>query len=208
VIHYLLGRENTAKKLLQAIIFPLYSAAHRIRRVSEFVAQPGRVFCRPDHEVAAAHCLNMPTINQLIRKGRRKVSMKSKSPALVGCPQRRGVCVQVMTRTPKKPNSALRKVAKVRLTNGQEVIAYIPGEGHNLQEHSIVLVRGGRVKDLPGVRYHIVRGTLDSLGVDGRRRGRSKYGAKRPKGGAATGGGSAKGAAPKAAAAEGAAEKK
>ena len=107
--------------------------------------------------------------------------MKSKSPALKNCPQRRGVCTQVMTRTPKKPNSALRKVAKVRLTNGQEVIAYIPGEGHNLQEHSIVLVRGGRVKDLPGVRYHIVRGTLDSLGVDGRRRSRSKYGAKRPK---------------------------
>src|ERR1051326_5134414 len=140
----------------------------------------------------------MPTINQLIRKGRRKVSVKSKSPALVGCPQRRGVCVQVMTRTPKKPNSALRKVAKVRLTNGQEVIAYIPGEGHNLQEHSIVLVRGGRVKDLPGVRYHIVRGTLDALGVDGRRRGRSKYGAKRPNGGAAGGGGAAK-AAPAAA---------
>jgi small subunit ribosomal protein S12 len=111
------------------------------------------------------------------------VTVKSKSPALVKCPQRRGVCVQVMTRPPKKPNSALRKVAKVRLTNGQEVIAYIPGEGHNLQEHSIVLVRGGRVKDLPGVRYHIVRGTLDSLGVDGRRRGRSKYGAKRPKAG-------------------------
>ena len=104
----------------------------------------------------------MPTINQLIRKGRQKVSVKSKSPALTNCPQRRGVCVQVMTRTPKKPNSALRKVAKVRLTNGQEVIAYIPGEGHNLQEHSIVLVRGGRVKDLPGVRYHIVRGTLDA----------------------------------------------
>ena len=111
------------------------------------------------------------------------MSVKSKSPALTDCPQRRGVCVQVMTRTPKKPNSALRKVAKVRLTNGQEVIAYIPGEGHNLQEHSIVLVRGGRVKDLPGVRYHIVRGTLDSLGVDGRRRSRSKYGAKRPKAG-------------------------
>jgi small subunit ribosomal protein S12 len=144
----------------------------------------------------------MPTINQLIRKGRRKVSVKSKSPALVGCPQRRGVCVQVMTRTPKKPNSALRKVAKVRLTNGQEVIAYIPGEGHNLQEHSIVLVRGGRVKDLPGVRYHIVRGTLDALGVDGRRRGRSKYGAKRPKGGAA------REAAPKAAPKEAPAEKK
>jgi len=123
----------------------------------------------------------MPTINQLIRKGRRKVSVKSKSPALADCPQRRGVCVQVMT----------RKVAKVRLTNGQEVIAYIPGEGHNLQEHSIVLVRGGRVKDLPGVRYHIVRGTLDALGVDGRRRGRSKYGAKRPKAGAG-GGGAAK----------------
>jgi small subunit ribosomal protein S12 len=138
----------------------------------------------------------MPTINQLIRKGRRKVSVKSKSPALVGCPQRRGVCVQVMTRTPKKPNSALRKVAKVRLTNGQEVIAYIPGEGHNLQEHSIVLVRGGRVKDLPGVRYHIVRGTLDALGVDARRRGRSKYGAKRPKGGAPRGGGAAPKPAP------------
>lgn len=123
----------------------------------------------------------MPTINQLVRKGRQKIKVKSKSPALANCPQRRGVCVQVMTRTPKKPNSALRKVAKVRLTNGHEVIAYIPGEGHNLQEHSIVLVRGGKVKDLPGVRYHIVRGTLDSLGVDGRRRGRSKYGAKRPK---------------------------
>jgi small subunit ribosomal protein S12 len=126
---------------------------------------------------------HMPTINQLVRQGRQKVRVKSKSPALVNCPQRRGVCVQVMTRTPKKPNSALRKVAKVRLTNGQEVIAYIGGEGHNLQEHSIVLVRGGRVKDLPGVRYHIVRGTLDALGVDGRRRGRSKYGAKRPKAG-------------------------
>ena len=126
----------------------------------------------------------MPTINQLVRKGRKKVAVKSKSPALKNCPQRRGVCVQVMTRTPKKPNFALRKVAKVRLTNGEEVIDYIPGEGHNLQEHSIVLVRGGRVKDLPGVRYHIVRGTLDSLGVDGRRRSRSKYGAKRPKSGA------------------------
>jgi small subunit ribosomal protein S12 len=143
-----------------------------------------RFFCRPDYEDRAAFNLTtMPTINQLIRKGRKKVSVKSKSPALKNCPQRRGVCTQVMTRTPKKPNSALRKVAKVRLTNGQEVIAYIPGEGHNLQEHSIVLVRGGRVKDLPGVRYHIVRGTLDSLGVDGRRRSRSKYGAKRPKAG-------------------------
>lgn len=132
----------------------------------------------------------MPTINQLVRKGRKKAVTTTKSPALEDCPQRRGVCVQVMTRTPKKPNSALRKVAKVRLTNGYEVIAYIPGEGHNLQEHSIVLVRGGRVRDLPGVRYHIVRGSLDALGVDGRRRGRSKYGAKRPKPGqeaAATG---------------------
>ncbi len=127
----------------------------------------------------------MPTINQLVRHGRKDKTVKSKSPALTKCPQRRGVCLQVMTRTPKKPNSALRKVAKVRLTNGFEVIAYIGGEGHNLQEHSIVLVRGGRVKDLPGVRYHIVRGTLDCLGVDKRRRGRSKYGAKRPKAGAA-----------------------
>jgi small subunit ribosomal protein S12 len=127
----------------------------------------------------------MPTINQLVRKGRHVPVEKSKSPALVNCPQRRGVCLQVMTRTPKKPNSALRKVAKVRLTNGFEVIAYIGGEGHNLQEHSIVLVRGGRVKDLPGVRYHIVRGSLDTLGVDKRRQARSKYGAKRPKPGAA-----------------------
>jgi small subunit ribosomal protein S12 len=124
----------------------------------------------------------MPTINQLIRKGRRVVKEKSKSPALKRCPQRRGVCLQVKTRTPKKPNSALRKVARVRLTNGIEVTSYIPGEGHNLQEHSIVSVRGGRVKDLPGVRYHIIRGTHDTVGVDGRRQGRSKYGAKKPKG--------------------------
>lgn len=123
----------------------------------------------------------MPTINQLVRKGRAKAVDKSKSPALKGNPQKRGVCTRVYTATPKKPNSALRKVAKVRLTNGEEVIAYIGGEGHNLQEHSIVLVRGGRVKDLPGVRYHIVRGALDCLGVDKRRQGRSKYGAKRPK---------------------------
>src|ERR1041385_3019736 len=120
----------------------------------------------------------MPTINQLIRKGRSRLKARSKSPALKNCPQRRGVCLQVMTRTPKKPNSALRKVAKVRLTNGVEVIAYIPDEGHNLQEHSIVLVRGGRVKDLPGVRYHIVRGTLDASGVTGRKQSRSKYGTK------------------------------
>ena len=121
----------------------------------------------------------MPTINQLVRNGRKKTKKKSKSAALNSCPQRRGVCLQVKTQTPKKPNSALRKVARVRLTTGVEVTAYIPGEGHNLQEHSVVLVRGGRVKDLPGVRYHIVRGTLDSLGVDGRKRGRSKYGAKK-----------------------------
>jgi len=123
----------------------------------------------------------VPTISQLVKKGREKVEKKTKSPALQSCPQRRGVCVRVYTTTPKKPNSALRKVAKVRLTNGVEVIAYIPGEGHNLQEHSIVLVRGGRVKDLPGVRYHIVRGTLDCAGVNNRRKSRSKYGTKRPK---------------------------
>jgi len=123
----------------------------------------------------------MPTISQLIRLGRISKKKKSKSPALKNCPQRRGVCLQVRTMTPKKPNSALRKIARVRLTTGIEVTAYIPGEGHNLQEHSIVLVRGGRVKDLPGVRYHIVRGTLDASGVNARRRGRSKYGAKRPK---------------------------
>jgi small subunit ribosomal protein S12 len=123
----------------------------------------------------------MPTINQLVKNPRRIAKSKSKSPALKGNPFRRGVCVQVMTRTPKKPNSAIRKVTKVRLTNGVEVIAYIPDEGHNLQEHNIVLVRGGRIKDLPGVRYHIVRGALDCLGVDKRRRSRSKYGVKRPK---------------------------
>lgn len=123
----------------------------------------------------------MPTIQQLVRKGRNKVEVKSKSRALDSCPQRRGVCTRVYTTTPKKPNSAMRKVAKVRLTNQQEVIAYIPGEGHNLQEHSIVLVRGGRVKDLPGVRYHIIRGALDTAGVEGRKQGRSLYGAKRPK---------------------------
>jgi len=123
----------------------------------------------------------MPTINQLVRFQRKKVIYKSKSPALMKCPQKRGVCLQVKTQTPKKPNSALRKVARVRLTGGVEVTSYIPGVGHNLQEHSIVLVRGGRVKDLPGVRYHIVRGTLDSQGVVDRKKSRSKYGAKRPK---------------------------
>ncbi len=123
----------------------------------------------------------MPTINQLVRKGRVKIKEKSNTPALLSCPQRKGVCTKVSTSTPKKPNSALRKVARVRLTNGIEVSAYIPGEGHNLQEHSTVLVRGGRVRDLPGVRYHIVRGTLESSGVEKRRQGRSKYGAKKPK---------------------------
>jgi small subunit ribosomal protein S12 len=123
----------------------------------------------------------VPTINQLVRTGRAKVGAKTKSPALQSCPQRRGVCTRVYTSTPKKPNSALRKVARVRLTNGIEVTTYIPGIGHNLQEHSIVLIRGGRVKDLPGVRYHVIRGTLDAAGVSDRRNGRSKYGAKRPK---------------------------
>jgi len=123
----------------------------------------------------------LPTINQLVRKGRKKITEKSKSPALDSCPQRRGVCTRVYTSTPKKPNSALRKIARVRLTNGLEVTAYIPGEGHNLQEHSIVLIRGGRVKDLPGVRYHVIRGALDTAGVNGRLVSRSKYGAKKPK---------------------------
>lgn len=123
----------------------------------------------------------MPTISQLIRKGRNRPVQKTRSPALKGCPQRRGVCLLVKTQTPKKPNSAMRKVARVRLTNGEEITAYIPGIGHNLQEHSVVLVRGGRVKDLPGVRYHIVRGTLDTSGTRDRKQGRSKYGAKKPK---------------------------
>jgi small subunit ribosomal protein S12 len=123
----------------------------------------------------------MPTINQLVRRRRKAKTKKTSAPALKACPQKRGVCVRVYTSTPKKPNSALRKVARVRLTNGMEVTSYIPGEGHNLQEHSVVLIRGGRVKDLPGVRYHVVRGTLDAAGVSTRRQGRSKYGAKRPK---------------------------
>lgn len=123
----------------------------------------------------------MPTVNQLVRKPRAKVVKRNKVPALQACPQKRGVCIRVYTTTPKKPNSALRKVARIRLTNGHEVIGYIPGEGHNLQEHSVVLIRGGRVKDLPGVRYHILRGTLDTQGVKDRKKGRSKYGAKKPK---------------------------
>ena len=129
----------------------------------------------------------MPTISQLVHAGRKDKVYKTASPALKSCPQRRGVCVRVYTTTPKKPNSALRKVCRVRLTNGMEVTSYIPGEGHNLQEHSVVLIRGGRVKDLPGVRYHIIRGTLDASGVNDRRQSRSKYGAKRPKAGAAAG---------------------
>ena len=133
----------------------------------------------------------MPTINQLINHGRTAARVKTASPALKSCPQKRGVCVRVYTSTPKKPNSALRKVARVRLTNGMEVTSYIPGEGHNLQEHSIVLVRGGRVKDLPGMRYHIVRGTLDASGVNQRRKSRSKYGAKQPQGAGAGKGGAA-----------------
>ncbi|MBW1678606.1 MAG: 30S ribosomal protein S12 [Deltaproteobacteria bacterium] len=123
----------------------------------------------------------MPTINQLVRKGRKKINKKIKAPALESCPQKKGVCVRVYTTTPKKPNSALRKVARVRLTNGIEVTTYIPGEGHNLQEHSVVLIRGGRVKDLPGVRYHMVRGTIDTMGVEDRKKSRSKYGTKKPK---------------------------
>ena len=129
----------------------------------------------------SANVKDMPTISQLVRQGRQKIVAKTKSPALQVSPQKRGVCVRVFTQTPKKPNSALRKVARVRLTNGIEVTTYIPGVGHNLQEHSLVLIRGGRVKDLPGVRYHVVRGTLDAVGVQGRKQGRSKYGAKRPK---------------------------
>ena len=123
----------------------------------------------------------MPTINQLIRKGRKSKRVKPKAPLLEKCPQKRGVCLQVKTQTPKKPNSALRKIARVRLSTGKEATAYIPGEGHHLQEHSIVLIRGGRVRDLPGVRYHVIRGTLDTMGVDDRKRGRSKYGTKKPK---------------------------
>ena len=151
--------------------------------------QINNYLCTPKFEENSKNCfksIDMPTIQQLIRKGRKKLTDKSKAPALDSCPQRRGVCVRVYTTTPKKPNSALRKIARVRLSNMMEVTAYIPGEGHELQEHSVVLVRGGRVKDLPGVRYHIIRGALDTTGVGKRRRGRSKYGNKRPKAGAET----------------------
>jgi small subunit ribosomal protein S12 len=140
----------------------------------------GRLLYKLDKVKRTGAVKVMPTINQLVRQARKKIAKKTTTPALKGSPQKRGVCVRVYTTTPKKPNSALRKVARVRLTNGIEVTSYIPGIGHNLQEHSVVLIRGGRVKDLPGVRYHIVRGTLDTLGVSDRRQGRSKYGAKRP----------------------------
>jgi small subunit ribosomal protein S12 len=149
-------------------------------------SKKGSYICAPFWiNVYGLKTIVMPTIQQLVRKGRTKIADKSKAPALDSCPQKRGVCVRVYTTTPKKPNSAMRKVARVRLTNGKEVNAYIPGEGHNLQEHSIVMIRGGRVKDLPGVRYHLVRGTLDAAGVADRKQGRSKYGTKRPKPGAA-----------------------
>ena len=151
-------------------------AAYGIRRVRE----PSRAGL-PSPVASSFEGVRVPTISQLVRRGREKVLTKTKSPALQESPQKRGVCVRVFTQTPKKPNSALRKVARVRLTNGIEVTTYIPGVGHNLQEHSLVLIRGGRVKDLPGVRYHVVRGTLDAVGVQGRKQGRSKYGAKRPK---------------------------
>jgi len=151
----------------------------------DLFARPARAtkFCAQEfgRGVAEKRGKTVPTFSQLVRMGREAVLSKTKSPALVGCPEKRGVCIRVYTQTPKKPNSALRKVARVRLTNAVEVTTYIPGIGHNLQEHSIVLVRGGRVKDLPGVRYHIVRGTLDAAGVENRKQGRSKYGAKRPK---------------------------
>jgi small subunit ribosomal protein S12 len=140
-----------------------------------------RVISDADHIRAEGVVKKVPTFNQLVRDGRKRPRYKTASPALQGCPQKRGVCTRVYTQTPKKPNSALRKVARVRLTNGIEVTTYIPGVGHNLQEHSIVLIRGGRVKDLPGVRYHVIRGTLDAVGVAGRKQSRSKYGAKRPK---------------------------
>src|SRR5947207_6475372 len=193
------AKQIQTQNILCGLGFSLYIRASPHQARDSVLRDWAGFFVARNTRFLAALCLEkMPTINQLIRKGRRKMSVKSKSPALTNCPQRRGVCVQVMTRTQKKPNSDLRKLAKVRLTNVEVVIASSPSEGHNLQEHSIVLVRGGRVKDLPGVRYHIVRGTLDSLGVDGRRRSRSKYGAKRPKGGAAGGGGAAK-AAPAAA---------
>jgi len=156
-------------------------AATRFARVRASPAIQSLARSSADHERSQESIADMPTINQLIAQGRKAPRSRNKVPALQACPQKRGVCTRVYTTTPKKPNSALRKVAKVRLTNGYEVVTYIPGEGHNLQEHSVVMIRGGRVKDLPGVRYHIIRGTLDTQGVKDRRQRRSKYGAKRPK---------------------------
>ena len=178
------GADNTNKRRgLQLEVPSLPQASFQASRTGSPKGDRGRVF-----EIGAwrkrlpvRNGVLVPTIGQLVRKGREKVEWKTKSPALQNSPQKRGVCVRVFTQTPKKPNSALRKVARVRLTNKIEVTTYIPGVGHNLQEHSLVLIRGGRVKDLPGVRYHVVRGTLDAVGVQGRKQGRSKYGAKRPK---------------------------
>jgi small subunit ribosomal protein S12 len=159
--------------------FPRQQRHEPLTRAVLFVKK--KVFLRDKLLTQFGSIEDMPTISQLVRESREKQRRKNTAPALQGCPQKRGVCTRVYTSTPKKPNSALRKVARVRLTNGIEVTSYIPGVGHNLQEHSVVLIRGGRVKDLPGVRYHIIRGTLDSIGVQERRQGRSKYGAKRPK---------------------------
>ena len=159
----------------------MYSIYAKIFHSSCCFSKKKIYLCNPIYETDINILVSMPTIQQLVRKGRTKIKDKSKAPALDLCPQKRGVCVRVYTTTPKKPNSAMRKVARVRLTNGKEVNAYIPGEGHNLQEHSIVLIRGGRVKDLPGVRYHLIRGALDTSGVEGRTQRRSKYGAKMPK---------------------------
>lgn len=168
---------NLSKKKLKKIFFYRFFSCNAIKSYGKLVLPLHRRSVAKKNELRKI----MPTINQLIRKGRQTLPKKSKSTALKNCPQRRGVCLVVKTQTPKKPNSALRKVCRVRLTTGYEVTAYIGGEGHNLQEHSVVLVRGGRVADLPGVRYHVVRGSLDCLGVNGRKRGRSKYGVKRGK---------------------------
>src|ERR1700722_4251181 len=160
---------------------PQNSARDGLGCAEKWTARRCEAVCRVSKIIAYIERLRVPTFSQLVRHGREQIRTKTKSPALEGCPEKRGVCVRVYTQTPKKPNSALRKVARARLTNSAEVTTYIPGIGHNLQEHSIVLVRGGRVKDLPGVRYHIIRGTLDAAGVENRKQARSKYGAKRPK---------------------------
>jgi small subunit ribosomal protein S12 len=172
------ARERREAWLADHAIQPLNQGKKKKQCQSGFVCLRA---CEPIGAAEGAAGTGMPTFNQLVRDGRKRPRYKTASPALQGCPQKRGVCTRVYTQTPKKPNSALRKVARVRLTNGIEVTTYIPGVGHNLQEHSIVLIRGGRVKDLPGVRYHVIRGTLDAVGVANRKQGRSKYGAKRPK---------------------------